>query len=75
MVEMKATTLDKLARITELMPLCSCGRGERVVFSCQDSNCPNNKIQQLYCGLCMDDDPSKHEHKAKTISSFNDNVK
>jgi hypothetical protein len=75
MVESKATTLDKLARITELMPLCSCGRGERVVFSCSVSTCQNYEKQKLYCGLCMDDDPSNHEHKSRTISSFNDNIK
>ena len=65
---------NRMVSITEQQPFCSCGRGERVIFVCIKSDCPNHKKQPLYCFICSEDEESTHEHKGKTISSLNTSV-
>ena len=45
------------------------------MYYCALGTCPNNKIWPLYCILCNDDEPPKHEHRAKTIAIKGESVK
>ncbi len=62
------TKSNKLMNAMELQQLCSCGRGERVMFVCVKTSCPNHTKQPLYCIECSDDEPSAHDHKVKPIT-------
>ena len=53
----------------EMQPKCSCGRGDKVIFVCVKTDCPNNKKQPLYCIQCNDDEPPGHDHRVRPISS------
>ncbi len=69
------TSFDTLIATTEHQPLCSCGRGEKVLYACTRTDCPNYKKQPMYCELCLDDDPGPHEHKPKPIHIKNTSIK
>lgn len=60
--------------VHEMQPLCSCGRGEKVMYVCVKSHCPNNEKQPLYCVYCSSDEPSAHDHGVKPISLENTNL-
>ena len=49
------TKSNKLLNAMESQQLCSCGRGEKVMFVCVRTSCPNNTKQPLYCIVCMAD--------------------
>lgn len=58
-----------------MQPLCSCNRGEKVIYVCNRADCPNHEKQPMYCVLCLNDEPSTHEHKPKMIVFQNNSVK
>ena len=55
--------------------MCKCGRGQKVMYYCAVAACPNHKTWPLYCILCNDDEPPRHEHRAKTIAIKGDSAK
>ena len=61
--------LDRLYSVVEQQPFCNCGRGERVMFVCVKTDCPNNQRQPVYCMICSEEEPFVHDHRVKAISS------
>ena len=61
-------------QVMEKQPLCSCNRGEQVMYCCLIDSCPNRVKQPQYCMLCDDDQPSAHEHKGKKIALQNSSI-
>lgn len=63
-------------RLEELMPLCSCKRGQKVLYCCQNKKCDNFEKQKLYCVLCAEQlaDPP-HDHRNFTIATDPNKVK
>ncbi|TNV80533.1 hypothetical protein FGO68_gene11154 [Halteria grandinella] len=59
------TIAEAMVAQQQYMSLCSCQSGEKVMFQCIDTNCPNHHLQRLYCVRCMN--PYKHNHLAGTI--------
>ncbi len=69
MAGLPMTYTNKHVNALELQPPCSCGRGEKVMFVCVKTDCPNHKKQPLYCIQCNDDEPPAHDHRVRPISS------
>jgi mannitol/fructose-specific phosphotransferase system IIA component (Ntr-type) len=49
------------------MENCSCERGQKSVYFCNNDDCPN-KAQIYFCLLCADEDEEKHTHTFKRIA-------
>ena len=62
---------NRMLLVHEMQPLCSCARGEKVMYICVKPDCPNIKKQSLYCVHCTNDEPSAHEHKTRPIALEN----
>ena len=45
------------------------------MFYCSVTSCPNHTKFPLYCILCNDDEPTKHEHRPKAIAIKGDSSK
>ena len=45
------------------------------MYYCAYDTCPSHLTMPLYCFLCADDEPSKHEHKGKIIAIKGDSSK
>ena len=45
------------------------------MFYCSVPSCPNHTKFPLYCILCNDDEPSKHDHRSKAIAIKGDSSK
>ena len=57
----QATTKEKMNAWKErCSTICSCGE-DIVVYYCNDSQCPYNKTDPLYCVPCLAN-CAKHEH-------------
>ena len=54
--------------VLEQQALCNCQRGEKVMYTCVKTECPNHKSQPLYCISCNADEPPRHDHRTKEIS-------
>ncbi|TNV80005.1 hypothetical protein FGO68_gene17435 [Halteria grandinella] len=51
---------------------CNCGRGEKVMFQCDEQTCKYYQTQKLYCPFCMV--PERHPHIPVLIAMVNKNV-
>ena len=45
------------------------------MFYCANQKCPNHLTMPLYCFVCSDDEPSKHDHKVRVIAIKGDTSK
>jgi hypothetical protein len=45
------------------------------MFYCVVQKCPYHLTMPLYCFLCSDDEPPKHDHKVKVIAVKGDSSK
>ena len=63
------THTNKLMNALEVQPKCACGRKEKVMFVCVNTDCPNNTKQPLYCILCSYLEPIAHKHNVMPISA------
>jgi len=59
---------NRMMLVHDLQPVCSCNRGEKVMYICVSADCPNIDKQPLYCVHCSHDEPSAHEHKGRVIA-------
>lgn len=67
---------SRITEVQEHMKLCSCGRGDAIMFSCEDSKCPNHLVQKFYCAACSDQvENPPHDHRGRTIASLIDALK
>ena len=74
--QMSVTDFNRVQESLEKQEVCKCcDRGQKVMFYCAVTTCPNNTKFPLYCLLCNDDEPSKHEHKPKAIAIKGDSSK
>ena len=55
-------------RINDLMALCSCARGDKSIYFCNNSSCRLHKEQPRYCEKCNTE--KKHKHSALRIDKF-----
>ncbi len=69
------TTFERMQEAMASQQPCSCGRGQKPNFYCWDEKCPNFTKQPLYCTICFDEDPPKHDHRGRTIASRGDLLK
>jgi hypothetical protein len=72
---MRVTNFQRIQESLDKQEMCKCDRGQKVMYYCALATCPNNKLWPLYCILCNDDEPPKHEHRAKTIAIKGESVK
>lgn len=45
------------------------------MYYCAVPTCGHHKLQPLYCFLCVEDEPPKHDHRPKIIAVKSDNTK
>ncbi|TNV78940.1 hypothetical protein FGO68_gene17340 [Halteria grandinella] len=54
------SVLDIMRSQVEYMDMCDCRSGEKVIYKCDEEECPNFIKQKLYCSRCMV--KTKHNH-------------
>jgi hypothetical protein len=73
---MNITDFNRIQESLEKQEVCKCcDRGQKVMFYCSVTSCPNHTKFPLYCILCNDDEPTKHEHRPKAIAIKGDSSK
>ncbi|TNV80205.1 hypothetical protein FGO68_gene6634 [Halteria grandinella] len=66
------SVLDSMRSQVEYMAFCDCKSGEKVIYQCDEEDCPNFTKQKLYCIRCMV--KTKHNHIASVIAIQSQNT-